>query len=46
MDCEIVESNFELRSRYYIHFQTNTLGKSMNLIILQSVGLIVPLLFF
>ena len=30
MDCEIVESEFKLKSRYYIHFRTNTFGKSMN----------------
>ena len=33
MDCEIVVSEFELRSNYssyYVHFRTNTLGKSMN----------------
>ena len=27
MDCRIVVSEFVLQSRYYIHFQTNTLGK-------------------
>ena len=26
MDCGIVESEFELQSRYYVHFQTNALG--------------------
>ena len=31
MDCDIVVSEFELQPRYHIHFQTNTLGKSMNL---------------
>ena len=30
MDCEIVVSEFELQSRYYIHFRTNTLRKGMN----------------
>ena len=30
MDCRIVVSKFELQSCYYIHFQTNTLGKGMN----------------
>ena len=28
--CEIVVSEFELRSRYYIHFPTNNLGKDMD----------------
>ena len=27
MDCGIVFSEFELLSRYYVHFRTNTLGK-------------------
>ena len=30
MDCEIVVSEFVLQSRYYVHFQANTLGKGMN----------------
>ena len=30
MVCEIVAREFELQSRYYVHFQTNTLGKGMN----------------
>ena len=30
LDCDIVRSEFELQSRYYVHFRTNTLGKSMN----------------
>ena len=46
MDCRIVVSEFELQSCYYVHFQTNTLGKDMNLLILQAIGQIIPLLFF
>ena len=38
MDCGIVESEFELQSRYYVHFQTNTLGKDMNPLILPAMG--------
>ena len=38
MDCGIVVSEFELQSRYYIHFQTNTFGKDMNLLILLCMG--------
>ena len=38
IDCEIVVSEFELQSRYYVHFSTNTIGKVMN-------PLILPLLF-
>ena len=30
MDCGIVVSEFVLQSRYYVHFQANTLGKGMN----------------
>ena len=29
LDCEIVVSEFELQSRYYVHFRTNTLEKGM-----------------
>ena len=38
MDCEIVVSEFEIQSRYYVHFRTNTLGKGMNLFILPDMG--------
>ena len=30
MDCGIVVREFELQSRYYVHFRANTLGKGMN----------------
>ena len=46
MDYGIVVSEFILQSRYYVHFQTNTLGKGMNPLILPAMGYIVPLLFF
>ena len=36
--CDIVVSEFELQWRYYVHFQTDTLGK--------GIGLLVSLLFF
>ena len=45
LDCEIVVSEFELQSRYYIHIQTNNLGKGMNSRILQDMAWIVSLLF-
>ena len=38
MDCGIVVSEFELQLRYYVHFQTNTLGKDMNPLILPAMG--------
>ena len=33
LDCDTLVSDFEFSSRYYVHFQTNTLGKSMNRLI-------------
>ena len=33
IDCGIVVSEFEHQSRYYVHFQTNTLGKGMKSLI-------------
>ena len=38
MDCGIVVSEFELQSRYYVHFNANTLVKGMNSIILLAMG--------
>ena len=38
MDCGIVVSEFELYSRYYVHFRANTLGKCMNPLILPAMG--------
>ena len=38
MDCGIVVSEFVFQSRYYVHFQANTLGKGMNPIILPAMG--------
>ncbi len=38
MACGIVASEFELQSRYYVHFLTNTLGKGMNPLILPAMG--------
>ena len=38
MDCGIVVREFELQSRYYIHFRANTLGKGMNPLILPPMG--------
>ena len=39
LDCEIVVSEFELQSVYYVHFWTNSFGKDMNLSILACNGL-------
>ena len=38
MVCEIVAREFEIQSRYYVHFRTNTLGKGMNPLILPAMG--------
>ena len=38
MDYGIVVSEFELQSRYYVHFRANTLGKGTNPFILPAVG--------
>ena len=38
LDCEIVVSEFELQSRYNVHFRTNTLGKGMEPLILPATG--------
>ena len=38
MDCGIIISEFELQSRYNVHFQANTLGKGMNPLILPAMG--------
>ena len=38
LDCRIEVCKFELQSRYYVHFRTNTLGKGMNLLILPSMS--------
>ena len=46
LDCGAEVSEFELQSRNYVHFRTNTFGKGMNPFILPSVGWIVSLLFF
>ena len=32
LNCDIIVSEFELQSRYYVYFRTNSLGKGMNLL--------------
>ena len=46
MDCGIIDSEFVLQSRYYVHFRTNTPGKGLYPLILPAMGKIVSLLFF
>ena len=38
MDYGILVREFELQSRYYDHFRTNTLEKGMNPFILPAMG--------
>ena len=38
IDYNIVISEFEFQSYYYIHFRTNALGKGMNPLILPTMG--------
>ena len=38
LDCEMIVNEFELQSRNYVHFRTNTLGKGMNPFILPAKG--------
>ena len=38
MDCGIVEREFVLQSRYYVHFRANTLRKGMKPLILPAMG--------
>ena len=38
IDFEIVVCKFEIQLRYYVHFQTNTLGKGMNPLILPAMS--------
>ena len=38
LNCDIVESEFELQSQYYIHFRNNTQEKFMKLLSPQIKG--------
>ena len=38
IDCEILLSEFERQSRYYVNFWANTHGKGMNPLILPAMG--------
>ena len=46
LDSGIGVSEFELQSRYCVHFRKNTQGKGMNPLILLAMGYIASLLFF
>ena len=38
MDYGMVVSEFVFQSRYYVHFQANTIGKGVNPLILPAMG--------
>ena len=38
LNCGIIVSKFKLQSHYYVTFQTNTLRKRMNPLILPAMG--------
>ena len=38
LDCDLELNKFKLKLLYYIHFQTNALGKCINLLIFQAMG--------
>ena len=38
LDCGFVVSEFELQSRYYVHFRTDAFEKTMNPLILPDMG--------
>ena len=38
LDYNIIAREFELQLRYYVHFRTNTLRKSLNPLISQAIG--------
>ena len=38
LDCDIVENEFELHSRYYASFRTYNLGKGMSPFFLAAMG--------
>ena len=46
LDCNIEINEFEPQLHYCIHFQINTFGKGMNLLIPPAMGSVVLLLFF
>ena len=46
LDCDIVVSDFELQSRYYVYFRFNTIKKGMNFLIPSAINLMVSVLFF
>ena len=38
LDCEFKVNEFELQSRYYVHFRTNNLEKGLNPFIFLAMG--------
>ena len=46
LDCNPIVSEFKLQLYYYVHFQTNALGKGMNFLVPPAMGSIVSLLSY
>ena len=46
LDCDIIVSEYEVKSNYYVHFWTNILEEGMNLLISPAMGEIVLQPFF
>ena len=46
LDYDIIVNEFNLQSRYYVKFQSNTPGKCMNPLIPAARSITVPILFF
>ena len=38
LQCDIVVNEFNLQSRYYVHFKDNTLGKGMKPLFSSAIG--------
>ena len=43
---DIIVNEFEIKSRYYVYFRIDILGKGMNTLILLAVGYVVSLVFY
>ena len=46
LDSDLVVSEFEFQSRYYIHFRTSALEKGMNLLLHPAMSWIISLPYF
>ena len=46
LDCDILISEFEQQTLYYVHFRANIFGKGINSVISSVMGWIVLLLLY